>query len=357
MKTQQILWQQLEQNNLVSGEYQKPELLNTPWFVKILLALSGWFTSLLIFVFCLLILYDIVESSILCITIGSGFILLAYSLLKKIPNEFIEHLMLATSLAGQALIAWALFANDWLSSPLMSCLIIFILQSGLAIVMPHYVHRVCSALFASIALVMSFHLLNISLLSNATLLFLATLLVLNEWRFPKLQPSLEAISYGIILVIIPLQASTSLGYEISYWLSEHNNSPIINHYLDQVLLMTIMLYLVVTLIKRSHFVFPMISRISLIGATMGFCLLSIKAPGITIGLAILVLGFSNSNRILQGLGICSLLYYISSYYYFLELTLLQKAASLFVVGLFLLLLRVLLLKFANPLQSGVNDEA
>ncbi|WP_413700742.1 DUF4401 domain-containing protein [Psychromonas sp. KJ10-10] len=355
MKDQQKLWQQLQPQGLVSGQYETPETLNSPWFVKVLLAFSGWFASILIFIFCLLALQDVIDNNIACAIIGSGFIILAYSLLKKTPNEFVEHLMLATSLAGQALIAWALFANDALSSPLISWFTLLILQGALSVLMPHYVHRVCSALFASIALIVCFHYLNISLISSTVLLFLASFLILNEWRFNKLQPLLEAISYGIVLVIIPLQASTSLGYEISSWLNEHHEAGIINHYLEQALLILVMLYILLSILHRSDSIVPLSKRIALIVATICFCLLSMQASGITVSLAILTLGFSYSNRILQGLGICSLLYYISNYYYYLELTLLQKAASLCVVGLFLLLIRGLVLKFAQPKQGAKNE--
>ncbi|PKG40120.1 DUF4401 domain-containing protein [Psychromonas sp. Urea-02u-13] len=357
MNIQQKTWQQLQQKNIVSGEYQANETVYSPWFVKLLLAFSGWVASLFILGFFLLTLHDAISDSVACFLIGSGFIVLAYFLLRSNPHEFLEHLMLATSLAGQALIAWALFANNWASSPLVSWLILFALQSVLAIFMPHYIHRVCSALFASIALIISFHYLQISLLSSATLLFAVTTLVLNEWRFPRYQPSFEALSYGIVIVLIALQASNTLGYEITYWLSEHNGEQTINHYLDETLLLLVMLYLVITLIKRSAMAFSLLSRITIIGTTICFCLLSMQAPGITVGLAILVLGFSNSNKVLQGLGTCALLYYIGSYYYLLTFTLLQKSASLLVVGLFLLLLRYLLLTFANPLKPGVNNEA
>jgi uncharacterized membrane protein len=357
MNTRQKTWQTLQKKNLVSGQYQSTETLSSPWFVKLLLAFSGWFASVFILGFLLLTLHDVIDNSIVCLLIGAVLILLAYTLLKNNPHEFLEHLMLAVSLAGQALIAWAFFANEWLGSPLISWLTLFVLQSLLSVFMPHYVHRVCSALFASIALVISFHYLNIPLMSSATLLFSVTLLALNEWRFPSYQIPFEAISYGIVLVLIPLQTSTSLDYKISYWLTEHNNNQIINRYLDETLLMLVMLYLVLTLIKRSAFHFTLIHCITIIGATLCFCLLSLQAPGITVGFAILVLGFSNSNRILQGLGVSALLYYVGSYYYFLELTLLHKAASLLIVGLFLLLIRFLLIKFASPLNVGVDDEA
>ena len=355
MDTQQTIWRQLQKNNLISGEYQPSEKLDSPWFVKLLLAFSGWIASLFIFAFFLITLHDLVDSSTACLVLGSGLIFLAYLLLRNDPHEFLEHLMLASSLAGQALIAWALFANELFSSPLHTWFAILIIQSVLCLLMPHYVHRVCSAFFASVALVLSFHYLHISVISSASLLFLVILLVLNEWRVVKWQPTFEAISYGVILLLIPLKACNVLGYQVSYWLRETSHAQFDTHYFDELLLIFAMLYLVLTLIQRSHHHFPLKSRLAIIGATICFCLLSMQASGITIGLAMLVLGFSNSSKVLQGLGISALLYYIVSYYYLLDLTLLEKAGSLLMVGLFILAVRFTLLKLASPLKQGDSD--
>jgi uncharacterized membrane protein len=51
---------------------------------------------------------------------------------------------------------------------------------------------------------------------------------------------------------------------------------------------------------------------------------------------IMLLGFSASNRILLGLGIIALLFFVSSYYYLLDSTLLVKATTLLSVGVILL---------------------
>ena len=73
-----------------------------------------------------------------------------------------------------------------------------------------------------------------------------------------------------------------------------------------------------------------------------------QASGVSIGFALLILGFSNSNKILQALGLTSLIFYISSYYYLLTLTLLEKAGTLLIIGLFILAIRYILLKWFNP---------
>jgi hypothetical protein len=347
---QQVLWQQLQEKSLVNGEFQPTEKVESPWFIKLLLALSGWFSSIFIFGFLLLTLNDLIDSSVACLVIGSGLILLAYQILKKVPHEFLEHLMLACSLAGQALIAWAIFMAANPSSNLLPWFIIFVMQSVLSLIMPHYVHRVCSAFFASIALVVTLHYLHLSAFTSASLLLIVLFLVLNEWRSVKWQPAFEAISYGVILLLITLKGSYVVGYELSYWFDEITVAQPWRHYLDELLLLLAMLYLILTLLKRSQYHFPLRTKLVIIAATIGLCLLSMQASGITIGFALLVLGFSNSNKILQGLGLTSLIFYISSYYYLLTLSLLEKAGILLMMGLFILTVRFALLKWLNPIQ-------
>ena len=352
---QQALWQELQEKALVTGEFQPAETLDSPWFIKLLLAFSGWFASLFILGFLLLTLQDLIESSVTCFVVGFGMILVAYQALKNKPSEFKEHLMLAFSLAGQALLAWAIFMLDNTAFSLFPWLAIFVLQSSLSLIMPHYIHRVCSAFFASIALTMCFHYLQLSAFISASLLLLALLLILNEWRSVKWQPAFEAISYGIILLLIPLKGSYVIGYDLAYWLNETTLESSWYYYLDELLLLLTMLYLIVTLISRSQHRFPIKTQLAIICATVCLCLLSMEASGITIGFALLILGFSNSNKILQGLGITSLLFYISSYYYLLTLTLLEKSVILLMMGLFILAIRFALLKWLSPMKISADS--
>ena len=78
---------------------------------------------------------------------------------------------------------------------------------------------------------------------------------------------------------------------------------------------------------------------------------SFKAPGIAGGLMIALLGFANGNRLLAGLGIAALLFYVSSYYYLLDATLLVKSGVLFATGLVLLAVRWLMLNVIMPREA------
>lgn len=66
----------------------------------------------------------------------------------------------------------------------------------------------------------------------------------------------------------------------------------------------------------------------------------------------MLLGFASSNRVLLGLGVTSLLFYISSYYYTLEATLLVKSRTLLIVGLLLLAARWLMTRVIAPASEA-----
>ena len=66
------------------------------------------------------------------------------------------------------------------------------------------------------------------------------------------------------------------------------------------------------------------------------------------GLLVMLLGFSNGNRVLVGLAIASLAIYVSGYYYLLEVSLLHKSGVLLATGGMLLGIRWLLLRHVLP---------
>ena len=112
------------------------------------------------------------------------------------------------------------------------------------------------------------------------------------------------------------------------------------------------LYVVWSLLQ--HYGQPLKGRLSIaaLSATLLICALSMNVQGVTVGMVIICCGFFCANRVLLGLGVVSLLFYISSYYYLLESTLLEKSLSLLGVGLVLLLVRWFIPKML-PVESEV----
>jgi uncharacterized membrane protein len=114
-------------------------------------------------------------------------------------------------------------------------------------------------------------------------------------------------------------------------------------WLDEIITGMVVLYVVWHILQRyGQPVSERISMTALLGTVL-LCVVSMKVQGITIGMVIMLLGFAGANRVLLGLGIMSLLFYISFYYYILNTTLLAKSQTLLIVGLVLLFVRWLML--------------
>ena len=99
----------------------------------------------------------------------------------------------------------------------------------------------------------------------------------------------------------------------------------------------VILYVVWQLLIRQNIKIPGRIANAVLFGTLVLIFASLKVFGLTVGVMIILLGYANGNRILTGLGIASLLYYISAYYYTLQSTLLMKSQLLAVLGILLLI--------------------
>lgn len=342
----QPLWATLQQAGLVQGDAPVPEQQESPWFVKILLAFSGWLASLFLLGFLGAGFHGLLRSVVASSVTGSLMIGVAYLILRIPKNEFIEHVGLAVSLAGQALITWSLFDGlhdkaAWISLALI--------QVGLAVVMPNFVHRVFSSFIATYSFSMALVQFGAPYIFSSIVMFIVAWLWLHEFNYPKHIRKIHAIGYGSVLGLILLKGFTVFGiHHYFIWrMGRFNHDLWIQPWMAEVLAGVVMIYVVWQLLQRmGHRLSDPVAVTALVG-TVILSAVSVKAPGITVGMMILLLGFAGSNRVLMGLGIVSLLFYISSYYYLLHATLLAKSGTLLVTGIVLLLARWILLKLIH----------
>ncbi len=343
----QPIWEILQQAGLVQGGAPPTEKLESPWYVKVLLAFSGWLASSFLLGFLVVGFKIILSSSMASAILGSFMIAGAYAILRIPKNEFFEHVALAVSLAGQALIAYGLFdgltyKDAWIFYALV--------QVALAIVMPNFVHRVFSSFIATFSFSMFFYTIGASYIFSSILMFVVAWLWLNEFRFPKYIRKIHAIGYGTVLGLIQLKGSAlfgfnPIGWQKGEWLTGKTSTGLwAQPWIAEVLAGVVMLYVVWQLLQRLGHRLPEPLVIITMVCTIILSAVSIEAPGITVGMMILLLGFAGSNRVLMGLGIVSLLFYISVYYYLLDATLFAKAQTLLVTGIVLLLIRWAMLK-------------
>ena len=348
------VWQTLQHAGVVVGEQPELDTLDSPWYIKSLLAISGWLASLFLLGFLGVGFEMLFRNATSSFIVGSMLIAGAFVLLKRPKNEFYEHVALAVSLAGQVLIAWTIFDNSNEESAwFLACVFQFILT----LVMPNFIHRVFSSFFTAVCLEIALVFAGIPYLASSIIMFVAAYIWLHEFKYPKHMQALRAIGYGAILALIYMYVSVMFFYNHAFW---YENRVVMNtwfpFWLGDAIAGTIVLYVAWSIIKRQgHTLFDPVTIAALLG-TLVLTMLSLQAQGIMLGILILILGFSVSNRVLIGLGIASLLFYTSAYYYLLDSTLLEKSKTLLILGLALFATHWLILRFLPTDKVDANKE-
>lgn len=82
------LWTQLTEHNLVSGEEPSSKELSSPWYIKLLLAFSGWLAALFLLLFISAGLTVIFKSTIASIVLSTLLFVLAFVIFKNNKNDF-----------------------------------------------------------------------------------------------------------------------------------------------------------------------------------------------------------------------------------------------------------------------------
>lgn len=347
------LWKSLLDAGVVEGSAPAPGRLESPWYVRTLLAFSAWLASLFLLGFIAAGFSSIFDNSTTTLIIGGILIGAAYAVLRLPKNEFFAHVALATSLAGQAFVMWAIFDSAG-SDGMPEMLLISLLQVALAIVMPNFVHRVFSAFIAAIALYVAAYEFAAAHLVSWLVMFVAAWLWLHEFHYPAQMKKLQAIAYGLVLALIFLKGGVLWGVQqLAWYASQNQTEPWLQPWLQtwmgpwlgKILATAVLLYVAVALLRRLGFAMTDYRSIAVLVCCVALGLSALSAKGVTLEVMISMLGFAGGNRLLLGLGMVSLLFFISSYYYMLNTTLLAKSATLFVAGLVLLSARFVLLRF------------
>lgn len=337
-------WQQLLQAGLVTGDAPQSNELESPWYVNVILALSGWFAAFFFLGFLSFMLVAI-KGPIIYFILGSVAIVISYVLLNQNKrNVFVEHVALALSLAGQLLVGWALFdIFKELDNPIVWLLLAAFLTT-LSILMPSFLHGVMSSLFAGLSFAIGLSFAHVPYLAASIL----TALLVWIWLFEFHETSLfkrnnvkrkNAMGYGLVLAVVIVKGFDLFGLDFRKAWADPETKLLLQPWVGELLLGFVSLYLVWKLLQRLGYALHSTTAMSALFGTLVLTVVSMEASGITVGMAVLLLGFANSNKILMGLGISTLIFYISSYYYLLELTLMEKSQIMLGVGLVLLVIR------------------
>jgi len=331
------LWNELTEKNFVTGDVPAYEKIESPWYVRILIGFSGWISALFMLAFIGTAFEFVINNKSAALIVGSIMIIAAYKLLTtKSDSDFLSQFALAVSFAGQALLIYSLELIQFSSvRDGGNWLLLAVIQAVLAWFMPNSTHRVWSAFIAIIAINIALTVWHIYFIQTAFVMAIVAIIWLNEFKWIGYHEKLKAIGYGVTLALL-YQVSSGIYYLI-FSSSTRNPGSAVQSWGGDLLSGAVILFVVLELLRRYSILIPSrVANMAFIGAVI-LILVSLKMFGITAGVMIILLGYANGNRILSGLGIASLIYYISAYYYFLNTTLLEKSQLLAVFGLILLL--------------------
>lgn len=333
------LWHKLQQEKLVSGEMPPTQIVNNPWYLRVLQGLTGWFAAWFLLGSVFAVFHELLRQESIAFVFGVLFIVGAYFFYKLKDSDFIGQFALVMSLTGQSLCVFAW--HELLEDSSSAWWLMFMMGASLAWLMPSFIHRFLSASLAVWSLVVVCISWPIVWLMPAIVVGAVTFIWLTESKWLIHSERVRPIAYALTFAALNMHSMTLL--------SPHELASINNHYqvasgrffipLNEVLLAAVFVLMVAMLLQRYQVAFN--SKQGMVALVAAVCLAAIsqEAMGLAVAWSFILLGFANSNKVLLAIGTSTFWLYLARYYYILDMTLLNKSYLLIATGLFLLLLR------------------
>lgn len=325
------LWQRLNREGLVSGKSPIVAADDTPWFVRAMLGIAGWIGAVFLLFWVGIAFRAVFESQELAMMAGLMACGAAAMLFRAKPDsDFAGQFAFATSLTGQALVMVSVAKSFNQATPI--ALSMAVLQAVLFAAMPSFLHRVWSSAACAAALMAALYDLKTGSVAAGLLSFACAAAWLAELKQAEYGKMIRAGSYGLTLALI--------GAAI---ISPRFAHPGELEVLADAALRGAALVWVVYEVLRREAIDPFANSGSRLLLASGLLAVAgLKAPGLAPATMILLLGFAHGNVTLAGLGVAALLGYLSTYYFQLQMTLLQKSILMATTGTGLLLARMML---------------
>ena len=327
MKNSIELVEFLKQSELINPLHlNDSEELISPWYIKVLMGFCGWLSAIFTLGFLGMGIASLFDSPIGLSVLGVLMIGGSFFILSSAKSEFIEHMGLAVSFAGQALIVFAIFIHSE-SMELFSWAVLTLMCCFLSLLMPSYIHRVMSAYFATLCFSFFMFEAQLSSIFSSIVLFVVALMWLYEFTFSQQIRKLQSIAYGAVFGLLQFKTSILFTQHGQTWALE--SLPSVNQWVDEGLNVLVLLFILNLLIKHKKILLDDSQKWLGLGIVLLLCVGTFFANGIVSGILIIVIGFAIQNKILWVLGIISAIINLSSYYYFLDISLLNKS---FILG-------------------------
>lgn len=360
--------------------------VSTPWYIQLLLTLSGLFSGGLITGFLMMVFGNTLRDTLMKLILSGllllvSFVLFNLQLFKRQnphtlhkPYTFSDGLAFALSLSAQVFLAVALVEQFEATVTVISTFML--LQLTLLIVFKDILHRFFSAFIALGCLVWLLSYFQLPELSAPLLALISSVVSLPNSKVRTAAKASDTLHrYTLFRPLNYASTIVLLMVSVVFIVAENSQSIagiaggfVYNYLLSQGLLIAVCLY--VAHIILNQYSLKLTSKIGrLIAlAVIGLGVVSIYISGVLATSLVIVLAIANANKTLLALGISALVGYIFWYYYQLDTSLLQKSGSLLAVSLVLFAIYKLIkiaysddtslpkLKTATPEETTTKDE-
>ncbi|QJR14652.1 DUF4401 domain-containing protein [Usitatibacter palustris] len=320
--------ERLRAEGLTTATAAADDPAHSPWYVRAMLGFCGWIAGILIVAFFGVILASLFREGVVLIAIGIALCVVASAVYRWKTGDLVEQFALAMSLAGQFMVAFGLGeALTWKDRSVAGLLVAF--QVALVVLMPNFLHRLLSTLFAATALYYALDKTGTEGIAAGVLSLGFAALWVNEtrWRASRHASMFCAIAWGVGIAV--------LAWDVPPVVREISLSLTTWRVLETAGYGVGLIYFV----AASSAAAPLRLRAFALVAAGALVIAASPAPGIVAGILVLIAGFRAGVVTLVGLAIAGVIGYLSAYYYQLDQSLLVKAGALAGTGAVLLLAR------------------
>lgn len=301
------VWDRLLAAGLVTGDMPAAREAGTPWPVRVMMGVAGWFGGLLLLGFAGLTFTMLFRTEAVALPAGVACCLAALAAFHVAgKNDLLAQFGFAVSVAGQILIYFGLGKLLGSHTSVEVFLVMAVVEGVLAAGLANVIHRVFTAAAANVFLLLAAQVAGTPGLAIAVTAAGAAVIWLEPERVATAPDLWRPLGYGMALALVHLDGSVLIGP--GNWGLLAREVPAFP-WLGQMAVGAVLCWAVWRLGG------------SLAGVAMvaPLAVLGIWAPGVSAAVLVVILGFANGNRILMGLGMLAFASYLSYFYYQLDL--------------------------------------
>jgi len=326
-------------------------------FIVILQAISGMLSSILILAFLVLTLGIVFESTVAMVVLGLLFLGIAYMLLRKKSNDFLEYFALVFAMAGEWFLLFGLGELLQLNET-MSIVGIMLTFMVLFFIIDSALHRFVSALIVLWAGYYLTMLFNLSVFYYALVTLGMVWLWLHEYSHISKMKYIQSLGYACVVFLLYMTMAQMQLSEFAYGLNilpfrEENIIDIPSFVYSVVHFLMVAISTGMILKKLGLSVQDKLLWFTGIGALI-FAFSQPMLLSLFVPMLVLALAFYGQNKVLYILGFVAMVLNIFSFYYMTFIDFMTKSKTLVVFGSIVLVLALVLHLYLRK-QEEVQD--